>query len=241
MTATSSGLIPFPSDWHSALVLMAHPDDPEYGTAAAVAEWVAQGREVRYVLATRGEAGIEGLAPAESGPLRVAEQRRACGEVGVTILEFLDHPDGRLQASLELRRDLARAIRIHRPDGVVTLNHRDTWGPGTWNSEDHRALGRSVLNAVTDAANEWIFPELSAEGQAPHRVGWTAVMSTQPTHYVPVSQESVRKAVASLTAHEAYLAALDGRPILEQATEQVRRATGSDGGDPRVHFEIFGL
>ncbi|WP_309072619.1 PIG-L family deacetylase, partial [Arthrobacter sp.] len=116
-------LEPFPTDWQRALVLMAHPDDPEYGTSAAVAEWIAQGKEVRYVLATRGEAGIAGLPPAESGPLREGEQRAACDLVGVDVLEFLDYPDGRLTESLDLRRDLAAAIRRHRPDGVVTLNH----------------------------------------------------------------------------------------------------------------------
>lgn len=234
-------LKPFPSDWQRALVLMAHPDDPEYGTSAAVAEWISQGKEVRYVLATRGEAGIAGLPPQESGPLREDEQRTACDRVGVDVLEFLDYPDGRLTESLDLRRDLARVIRRHRPDGIVTLNHGDTWGPGTWNSEDHRALGRSVLNAVSDAANEWIFPDL----QGPrHQVKWTAILSMNPTHAMPVSEDSVEKAILSLAAHRKYLQALDNRPVEEQATEQVRSATnrnsGGSGG-PAVGFELYGL
>lgn len=230
----------FPTDWQRALVLMAHPDDAEYGTSAAVAEWISQGKEVCYVLATRGEAGIAGLPPHESGPARELEQRAACDRVGVDTLEFLDYPDGRLVESLDLRRDLAAVIRRYRPDGVVTLNHRDSWGPGTWNSEDHRALGRSVLNAVADAANEWIFPDLQG---ATHRVQWTAVLSMHPTHAVPVSEESVEKAILSLAAHQQYLRALDSRPVEEQATEQVRWATGrgADGHrQPSVGFEVFG-
>lgn len=234
-------LEPFPTDWQRALVLMAHPDDPEYGTSAAVAEWIAQGKDVRYVLATRGEAGIAGLPPQESGPLREGEQRTACHRVGVDVLEFLGYPDGRIVESLELRRDLAAAIRRHQPDGVVTLNHGDTWGPGTWNSEDHRALGRSVLNAVADAANEWIFPDL--EGPR-HQVKWTAILSMNPTHAMPVSEESVEKAILSLAAHSRYLQALDSRPVEEQATEQVRWATSrNSGGDgtSAVGFELYGL
>ncbi|WP_216699828.1 PIG-L family deacetylase [Arthrobacter sp. H5] len=226
----------FPTEWDRALVLMAHPDDAEYGASAAVAEWISQGKDIRYVLATRGEAGIAGLPPAESGPIREAEQRTACDRVGVSNLEFLDYLDGRLVESLDLRRHLAGIIRHHRPDGVITLNHRDSWGPRTWNSGDHRALGRSVLNAVADAANEWIFPDLE---EAPHTVSWTAVMSMEPSHYVPVSAESVEKAILSLAAHKQYLRALDSRPVEEQAADQVRMATG--GGDRRVSFEVFGL
>ncbi|WP_323960662.1 PIG-L family deacetylase [Arthrobacter sp. JZ12] len=227
----------FPLDWQRALVLMAHPDDAEYGTSAAVAEWVAQGKEVRYVLATRGEAGIAGLPPQESGPLREQEQRSACDRVGVEVLEFLDYPDGRIVESLQLRRDLAEVIRRHRPDGVVTLNHSDSWGSGTWNSEDHRALGRSVLNAVADAANEWIFPDLAGP---PHRVDWTAILTLKPTHLMPVSEESVQKAIQSLAAHKRYLRALNSRPVEEQATEQVRWATALHGSTG-VGFEVFGL
>ena len=232
-------LQPMPADWGRALVVMAHPDDPEYGAAAAVAEWTAGGREVAYLLATRGEAGIAGLPPAQSGPLREAEQRRAAAEVGVSDVVFLEYPDGRLEESLDLRRDIARAIRIQRPDGVVTLNHRDTWGPGAWNSQDHQVLGRSVLNAVADAANEWIFPELGAEGLAPHAVAWTAVASPRPTHAVAVGPESLERAVRSLLAHERYLRALADTPVEEQARRQVELVTGG-GTSPRVGFELFG-
>ncbi|GAA3689125.1 PIG-L family deacetylase [Arthrobacter ginkgonis] len=228
-----------PANWRRALVVMAHPDDPEYGVAAAVAEWTAAGREVSYLLATRGEAGIAGLPPAQSGPLREAEQRRAAAQVGVSGVDFLEYPDGRLQESPALRRDIARAIRIHRPDGVVTLNHRDTWGPGAWNSQDHQVLGRSVLNAVADAANEWIFPELAAEGLAPHTVAWTAVSSPWPTHAVTVSPESLERAVRSLMAHERYLRALADIPVEEQARRQVDLVTGG-GESPRVGFELYG-
>jgi len=232
-------LLPMPTGWSRALVVMAHPDDPEYGVAAAVAEWTAGGREVSYLLATRGEAGIAGLPPTESGPLREAEQRRAAAEVGAAGVDFLDYPDGRLQETLALRRDIARAIRIRRPDGVITLNHRDTWGPGAWNSQDHQVLGRSVLNAVADAANEWIFPDLAAGGLAPHAVAWAAVSSPRPTHAVPVGPDSLERAVRSLMAHERYLRALSDVPVGEQARRQVELATGG-GTSPRVGFELFG-
>ena len=88
---------PIPEDWKRGVVIVAHPDDIEYGAAAAVARWTGQGKDIRYVLATSGEAGIAGLPPAECGPLREEEERRSAAVVGVDEVEFLGHPDGRLQ------------------------------------------------------------------------------------------------------------------------------------------------
>ena len=226
----------FPQDWQRALVLVAHPDDPEYGMAAAIAEWTASGKHVSYVLATRGEAGIAGLAPAESGPLREQEQIDACARVGVSELVFLNYPDGRIEEGLELRRDFARQIRRVKPDLVLTLNHRDEWGPGRWNSADHRAVGRAVLDAVGDADNEWIFPELLEEGLPRHKATWVAVVSPRPTHAQPVSAASIEKAVASLAEHKEYLRALSDDPVEEQARKQTEWAT--EGG--KVAFELYG-
>ena len=88
-----------PEDFDSVLLIMAHPDDPEYGVAAAVARWLAAGKRVGYVLASRGEAGISGLPPAESARVREEEQRRACAAIGVDDLVFLDEPDGSIMYS----------------------------------------------------------------------------------------------------------------------------------------------
>lgn len=226
----------FPQDWRTALVIVAHPDDPEYGMAAAVAEWTESGKDVHYLLATRGEAGIAGLSPEESGPLRTREQENACARVGVTGLVFLDHPDGRIEEGLALRRDLVRHIRRVQPELVLTLNHRDEWGPGRWNSADHRAVGRSVLDAVSDADNDWIFPELLAEGLPRHKVRWVAISSPNPTHAQPVGAHSIERAVASLAEHREYLKALSSDPVGEQARRQVEMVTGG----AKVGFELYG-
>jgi len=87
-------LIPFPDDWQRALAIVAHPDDLEYGSASAIARWTSEGREIAYVLVTSGEAGIDGIPPAECGPLREGEQRASAAVVGVTSVEFLGHRDG---------------------------------------------------------------------------------------------------------------------------------------------------
>jgi LmbE family N-acetylglucosaminyl deacetylase len=95
---TEGPLGSFPSDWDRALAVMAHPDDMEYGGAAAVAAWTQAGKQVVYLLLTKGEAGIDSLPPEECAPLRVEEQRASGRIVGVDEVEFLDHPDGTLRS-----------------------------------------------------------------------------------------------------------------------------------------------
>jgi LmbE family N-acetylglucosaminyl deacetylase len=197
---------PVPNDWSRALAVVAHPDDLEYGTAGAVARWTAEGRTVTYLLVTRGEAGIDTIAPAECGPLREAEQRAAARLVGVDVVEFLDHPDGTIEYGPALRRDIAHAIRRHRPELVVTGNHRDTWPDGGLNSPDHRHVGRAAIDAVADAGNRWLFPE---PGLAPWSgVRWVAVFGSPDAGHAVDVGATFDRSVASLRAHATYLDAL---------------------------------
>jgi LmbE family N-acetylglucosaminyl deacetylase len=231
-----------PDDWQRALVVAAHPDDIEYGLAAAVAVWTAAGKEVHYLLATRGEAGIAGMPPEEAGPLREAEERASAAEVGVTEVQFLDQRDGVLENGPALRKDLAAAIRRHRPELVVTGYFGATWtppgvSPAYVNSADHRALGQGVLDAVADAGNEWIFPDLE---ESP----WTGVQyiavqeMTDPPHVMDVSA-GVEAAVASLGEHRRYLERLSDVPVDEQARQQIDMATLTEDGSRQVGFRLY--
>jgi LmbE family N-acetylglucosaminyl deacetylase len=233
---------PMPEDWQRALAVVAHPDDLEYGGAGAVARWTAAGRTVSYLLATRGEAGIDTLPPAQCGPLREAEERAAAAAVGVDVVEFLDHPDGLVEYGIPLRRDIADAIRRHRPELVITSNFHDRWPSGQPNMADHIALGRAALDAVRDAANRWIFPELGE----PWAARWVAVAaSPHSTHAVDIGAQFDR-GVASLAAHRAYLAALAAsgnamadpaeflRGMAEQAAERL------PGAQLATEFELIG-
>ncbi len=235
-----------PEDWGRALAVVAHPDDMEYGAAAAVAEWTASGRRIDYLLVTRGEAGIDGMEPAESARVREAEQRASARVVGVEDVEFLDHRDGVIEEGLALRRDIALAVRRRRPELVITLNHQDTWGGTAWNTPDHRVVGRAVLDAVGDAGNRWIFPGGPGRG-APEPwdgVRWVAVAgSPEPTHAAVVSPASVDLAVASLAEHRAYIAALSEVPPDQYARSFLEGITGALaprlGGCDGVAFQVF--
>jgi LmbE family N-acetylglucosaminyl deacetylase len=156
----------------------------EYGTASAVALWTDQGKDIRYLGVTRGEAGIATMPPEQAGSAREHEQRRSCATVGVSVVEFLDHRDGLVQESLELRRDLAEAIRRHQPEAVLSINHRQLGWP-SWNHADHRAVGRALLDAVRDAAILGSFQtparrgrECASRRSTPHRSRLTP--STSP-------------------------------------------------------------
>jgi LmbE family N-acetylglucosaminyl deacetylase len=232
---------PYPDDWHRALVVAAHPDDIEYGLAAAVASWTSAGKEVHYLLATRGEAGMAGMPPEEAGPLREDEERRSAGVVGVSEVEFLDFRDGVLVEGPELRRALAGAIRRHQPNVVVTGYFGATWSPpgvspGYLNSPDHRALGQCVLDAVADADNEWIFPDLAEPRWKVQYVAVTDMLD--PAHLVDVG-EQVEKAVASLSEHRRYLELLSDTAVDEQARQIVDMATLGEEGERRVGFRLY--
>lgn len=184
-----------PEDWTRALAVVAHPDDMEFGAAGAVARWTAAGKSVAYLVASRGEAGIDSMAPEKAAEVREAEQRASAAVVGASGVEFLDHPDGRIEYSAELRREFAAAIRRHRPELVLGFCHHDHTSTGRWNSPDHRNTGRALLDAVGDAANRWIFPE---DGLGPWQgVRYVAVSnSPRPTHAVDVT-DHIDRAVAS--------------------------------------------
>jgi LmbE family N-acetylglucosaminyl deacetylase len=230
-----------PEDWDSALAIVAHPDDLEYGAASAIARWTSQGKDVSYLLVTRGEAGIDAMPPEEVGPLREAEQRRAAAIVGVENVDFLDYSDGAIEYGLALRRDMARVIRRRRPDILITLNFHLTWGGVVLNMADHRWVGLAVLDAARDAGNRWIFPELLEEGLEP----WSKVRmvclsgSHQPNHAVDVTG-FIEKGIASLKAHQAYIENLEGDfdpdAFLRQGASHTGKLIECDFG---VSFEVI--
>jgi LmbE family N-acetylglucosaminyl deacetylase len=234
-------LQPMPTDWQRALAVVAHPDDLEYGCAAAVATWTAAGKEVVYLMVTRGEAGIDTMPPEEAARVREQEELASAAVVGVRTVEFLDHRDGVIEYGTALRRDIAAAIRRHRPELLITLNFDDTWGGGlAWNTPDHKAVGRAVMDAAGDAGNRWIFPEA---GERWDGVRWIAVAGSEsPTHAADVT-DGLEAGVRSLTEHRAYIEALTGDDPEKYARELIeghaREAAARFGGRPAIPFRLF--
>ena len=195
-----------------ALVVTAHPDDVDFGAAGTIAGWVDAGIEVSYCIVTDGDAG--GFDPAvprsEIPGIRRAEQEAAAKAVGVTDVEFLGYPDGRLVVSIELRRDIARVIRRVRPQRVMTQSSERTWTRIYASHPDHLATGEAAICAVyPDARNEFAFPELMEEGYQPHAVPEVWIMSGQANRWVDITDTFERK-MAALRSHVSQLTDNDG-------------------------------
>ena len=218
------------NDFSRVLCVVAHPDDMEYGTSSAVAAWTARGVEVAYLLLTRGEAGMDSSPPERTAEMRTQEQILGSRAVGVTRVDFLDHRDGVLEYSLALRRDIARVIRSSRPDALVVGSWDVEFVAGL-NQADHRVAGLAALDALRDAGNRWVFPELLDEGLEPFSVRWLLVSGdTRPTHGVNVTGDPLERGIASLEAHAGYLAGIPGhppaRPMITAITALQGRALG---------------
>ena len=235
-------LTPLDEDWERALCVVAHPDDLEFGAAAAVARWTGQGKSITYCMVTSGEAGIDGMTPDECRPVREEEQRQSAAIVGVDTVEFLGQPDGILEYGVALRKVIAASVRKHRPEIVITGNFRDTWGGVNLNQADHIATGRAVVDAVRDAGNRWIFPDQLGEGLdtwGEVRAVW-AFGSPQSAHGVDTT-DTFDVGVASLEAHRAYIDGLgwedfDAREFLEGNARAAGQRLGVAFAAP---FEVF--
>jgi LmbE family N-acetylglucosaminyl deacetylase len=194
------------------LIITAHPDDVDFGTAGTVALWTDAGIEVTYCVVTSGDAGgsDRSVSRADMVRIRQAEQTAAAKQVGVTSLHFLGYPDGRVEPSLALRRDLARMIRMVRPDRVTCQSPERFYARIGASHPDHRAVGAAALDAVyPDSRNPFAFPELlEAEGLEPWTVRETWIAgSPAADHYVDISATFGRK-MAALGCHASQISDL---------------------------------
>lgn len=188
----------------SALVVVAHPDDVDFGSGGTIAYLTDHGVRVAYCLVTSGDAGGDDstIPREERSALREAEQTAAAKVLGVTDLTFLHWPDGQVEVTLELRRAIARVIRRVRPELVITQSPERNYARVRASHPDHMAAGEATLRAIyPDARNPHAFPELLAEGLAPHVVPlvWIAG-SPEPTMAIDTTKTIARK-VEALGCH----------------------------------------
>nr|WP_130290938.1 PIG-L deacetylase family protein [Pseudonocardia sediminis] len=216
------------TDIERALIVAAHPDDIDFSSAGTIATWTDAGVAVSYCIVTDGDAGgfDENVPRSEIPGIRQAEQRKAAAVLGVTDIDFLGYPDGRLTVSLELRRDISRVIRRVRPDRIVVPSPFRDLKSMYGSHPDHIATGEAAMCAIyPDARNPYAHPELAAEGFAAHAVPETWVSSANDTadHYVDITDTFDRKVAAlrehvSQTEHMTDLAEMLGKWSGSQAT-----------------------
>jgi LmbE family N-acetylglucosaminyl deacetylase len=207
----------------SVLSIQAHPDDQEFTVAGTLARWVQTGAAVTAVIATSGDAGSNDPRHTaeykpELGRLREAEQTAACEVLGIQQTIFLHYPDGELEATLALRRDLTRQIRRFQPEVVVIGDPQGTFHGSTYiNHPDHRAAAQAGLYAVFPSAEtRLIFPELLAEGLEPHKVKRLYIHgAAQADIWVDISTTIDRK-IAALRKHTSQLGDWNPEPMIRE-------------------------
>jgi len=188
----------------SVLVVMAHPDDAEFSCGGTLARWTAAGAQVTYCICTNGDKGTSdpSMDPREVARIREEEQRSAAAVLGVRDLIFLGHPDGTLQPTLELRRDVVRAIRQVRPAALICPDPTRRYGPGFINHPDHRAAGEVALDAVYPSARDpLVFPELVAAGYQPHKVLEIFIANAQDPNCAVDVGTTLETKIAALREH----------------------------------------
>jgi LmbE family N-acetylglucosaminyl deacetylase len=184
--------------WNSPqhiLVILAHPDDPEFFCGATLAKWAREGHRITYLLLTCGDKGFNpatdpAMTPDQLCAIRHEEQEAAAKVIGAQAVHILDHPDGYLVPDLNLRREIVREIRRHKPDILVTCDPQNLFAAYGINHPDHRAAGQVVLDAVFPAAgNPVYFPELLEEGFPPHmpKEVWCS-LTLQPNVTIDVTE-----------------------------------------------------
>ena len=220
------------------MVIMAHPDDPEFFTGGTIALWARGGAEVIYLILTNGNKGSQDpeMTPERLTKLRQDEQRTAASLLGVKTIIFLDEPDGELQATLQLRQRVVKEIRRHRPDIVICPDPSTYYFGDTYvNHPDHRAAGQVALEAIFPAArNPMYHPELLGEGLLPYAVHEIYLTGTaQPNRWVDVTDVMDVK-VQAIRSHASQL------PDPEGSIERVRqRAAAVDEYGRRVYREAY--
>jgi LmbE family N-acetylglucosaminyl deacetylase len=232
------------SEINRVLAVMAHPDDVDFGAAATIADWTTRGIEVTYLMVTAGDAGgFDPAVPREDiAGIRQAEQRAAAKCVGVEDVRFLGYPDGMVEATLGLRRDLARVIRQTRPDRMVIPSAERNYVRISPSHPDHRAVGSAALDAIyPDARNPFTFPELLLEEGLEAwtvREVWISGGPT-PNHFADITDTFDRK-LAALRAHVSQTAHMDDlEDRLRGMLGAGAQAAGLPGGRLAESFQVL--
>ncbi|HIB12665.1 MAG TPA: PIG-L family deacetylase [Dehalococcoidia bacterium] len=229
--------------YQRAMVVVAHPDDAEWGCAGTVAKWCAEGWEVVYVLCTDGSKGSEDpeMTSGRLVEIRKQEQLNAGKVLGLKDIVFLGYEDSMLEPTLELRRDIAREIRRHRPDVLICMNPvRSVDGEGYLGHPDHFASGEAALSAVFPSSRDRLtFTELLREGLEPHKVKevWMMFHGDTADKFVDVSAY-MDTAVDALKQHQTQVSEEDA----EVGMRQWRNSTGQKVGFEFAEaFKVFQL
>ncbi len=226
------------------LVVMAHPDDCDFGAGGTIAQWSAKGIQVSYCIITNGDQGGEesGIPLEEMAQVRQKEQRDAGAALGVSDITYLNYRDGWLMPSIELRKEIVKAIRIAKPDRMVVQSPERNWERIFASHPDHLAAGETAIQAVyPDARNPYAFADLKEAGFEPWRVRevWMTGSPT-PNHFVDIT-DTFSKKMAALHAHVSQTAHnKELEKMVREWGERNAQAQGLAAGRVAEVFKVIG-
>jgi LmbE family N-acetylglucosaminyl deacetylase len=204
----------------SAMLIVAHPDDPEFTCAGTMSRWAMVGTRISYVLCTSGDVGITdpGMTREQAAQIREAEQREAARITGIQEVIFLGEPDGLLQPTLELRRKIVREIRRFRPEVVVTGDPTVVWsGKSYINHPDHRAAATAALDATFPAAGQPnLFADIADEGYLAHKPRKVYVTAWEDADVYVNIEKTIDIKVAALRAHKSQMKDWDPEALIKE-------------------------
>jgi LmbE family N-acetylglucosaminyl deacetylase len=226
-------------DKKKILVILAHPDDPEFFCGATLARWARQGHAIDYCLLTCGDKGASNaeVNPYDLCAARRSEQKAAAKIIGARDIYFMDHPDGYLEPGIDLRREVVRILRVHRPDILVTCDPQNLYPSATYglNHPDHRYAGQAVLDAVFPAAgNPHYFPELLKDEQLEPWTPEEVWVSIPAAHNVTISLDVTdmwETKILALKEHKSQI----GDP--EKLEERIRARRTPDSTEENPRYE----
>ena len=229
-------------EYSRGMVVVAHPDDAEWGCSGTVAKWCAEGWEVVYVLCTDGSKGSDDpeMTSEKLVQVRAREQREAGRVLGLKDVVFLGYEDAMLEPSLGLRRDIAREIRRHRPDVLICNSPmRSLHEHGYIGHPDHFASGEAALSAVFPTARDRLtFPELLAEGLEPHKVREVWVAEHHDANlYIDVT-DYIGQAIAALKCHKSQVSEEDAEVHLPAWRARIGEQVGFKYAEAYKRFRL---
>ena len=238
MTRTSSELKP-----KIVLGIAAHPDDLDVGAAGTIAKFVEEGAEVHYLILTDGSKGSDdpSMTSAQLIELRHNEQRDALQVLGGKDVTFLDHPDGELEITLDLKKEIVKVIRTVRPDVVITMDPTFIYdaNSGIINHPDHRAAGQATLDAVFPLARDRLtFPDLEASGFEPHKTATLLLINFSRSNYTVDISNTFEKKFKAMQAHLSQFGELTEPGWLKEFAASQGSSAGYELGEGFMRIDV---
>lgn len=225
------------------LGIVAHPDDLDVGAGGTLAHFARAGAEVHYLILTDGGKGSDDMTmtSAQLTTLRHAEQQTALNIVGGKSITFLDYPDGELEVTMELKKEIVKVVRTIKPDVVITMDPSVIYSAsnGIINHPDHRAAGQATLDAIFPLARDRLtFPDLYTAGYEPHKTATILMVNFNESNFTVDITDTFETKTNALNAHVSQFGDQEGSTWLRDMAETQGRQAGYELAESFIRIDM---